>query len=50
MPKVVTKVRTGGDGLVGEDLSRGKKRSETRAPDRKLTCIAVVLQMIVRTV
>lgn len=46
MPKVVTKVRTGGFGLDGEDLSSGSKRRETRAPERKLTWIAVELQAI----
>ena len=49
MPKVVTKVRTGGDGLVVEDLSSGKNRSAMSAPDRKFTCIAVVLQVMIRT-
>lgn len=37
MPNVVTKVSTGGLGFVGEDLSSGRKRSATSAPDKKLT-------------
>jgi hypothetical protein len=41
MPKVVTKVRTGGEGLEGEDLRRGRNRRERRAPERKLTWMAV---------
>jgi hypothetical protein len=42
MPKVVTKVRTGGDGFVGEDLRNGSRRSAISALERKLTCIAIV--------
>jgi hypothetical protein len=34
MPKVVTKVRTGGLGLLGEDLRRGRRRSEMSAVER----------------
>jgi hypothetical protein len=41
MPKVVTKVSTGGEGLDGEDLRRGRKRRERSAPERKLTWMAV---------
>jgi hypothetical protein len=42
MPKVVTKVRTGGLGFVGEDLSSGSRRSAISAPERKLTCMAII--------
>lgn len=40
MPKVVTKVRTGGEGFVGEDLRRGRRRRPMSAVERKFTCIA----------
>jgi hypothetical protein len=41
-PKVVTKVRTGGDEFVGEDLRTGSRSSAISALERKLTCIAIV--------
>jgi len=41
MPKEVTKVKTGGLGLPGEDLSAGRRRRAMRAVERKLIWIAV---------
>jgi hypothetical protein len=40
-PKDVTKVRTGGDEFLGEDLSNGRRRSEIRAVEKKFTCSAI---------
>jgi hypothetical protein len=34
MPKVVTKVRTGGTGFDGEDLRSGRRRRAMRAVER----------------
>jgi len=34
MPKEVTKVRTGGDELLGEDLRRGTRSRPMRAVER----------------
>ena len=42
MPNVVTKVRTGGAGFVGEDLRSGSRSSAMSAVEKKLTCIAIV--------
>ncbi len=42
MPKVVTKVRTGGFGFPGEDLRTGSRRSAMSAVERKLTWIAIL--------
>lgn len=47
MPKDVTKVRTGGAGLDGEALSNGSNRSETKALEKKLTCMAIAQQSVV---
>lgn len=45
MPKVVTKVRTGGLGLDGADFISGRRRSPLSALERKLTWMAVALEI-----